>query len=81
MQKKLKVGVVFGGPSSEHEVSLNSGKNVLRNLDTKKYTAIAIKIPKKVNWLIPFIQKVKKVDVAFLALHGRFGEDGKIQAI
>lgn len=81
MKKKLKIGVVFGGPSSEHDVSVNSGKNIFQNLDKNKYTPVAIKISKTGNWLIPFIQKVKKVDVVFLALHGKFGEDGKIQAI
>jgi D-alanine-D-alanine ligase len=60
---------------------VNTGKQVLNSLDVKKYIPIAIKIPKKGNRLIPFIQKIKKVDVAFLALHGQFGEDGKIQAI
>lgn len=81
MQKKLKVGVVFGGPSSEHEVSLKTGNQVLHSLDQKKWIPIAIKIPKKGHWLLPFIKKVKKVDVVFLALHGQFGEDGKVQAI
>lgn len=81
MRKKLKVGVVFGGPSSEHEVSLNTGKEVLHNVDLKKYSPVGIKIPKKGNWLVSFIHQVKKIDVVFLALHGQFGEDGKIQAI
>lgn len=81
MKKKLKVGVVFGGPSSEHDISVKTGKQVVSCLDIKKYVPIAIKIPKKGDWLIPFIKKIKKVDVAFLALHGQFGEDGKIQAI
>lgn len=81
MQKKLKVGVVYGGPSSEYKVSVNSGMNVLRYLDKKKYVSVALQIPKRGDWLVPFIKKIKKVDVAFLALHGRFGEDGKIQAV
>lgn len=33
----MKIGVIYGGMSSEHEVSIMSGKNVLDNLDNKKY--------------------------------------------
>jgi D-alanine-D-alanine ligase-like ATP-grasp enzyme len=38
-KKKLKVGILMGGPSSEHEVSLSTGKMVLKNLDPGKFEA------------------------------------------
>ena len=109
----------MGGPSPEHEVSLNSGQEVLANLDNKKYIPYPIVIDKNNRWLLPraesteisaspqktfqhsqeywnvlndsvavvseksSIQKLaaKKPCVAFIAMHGKYGEDGTIQAI
>jgi D-alanine-D-alanine ligase len=39
MQKKIKVGIIFGGKSAEHEVSLQSAKNVIEAIDKDKYEA------------------------------------------
>jgi len=50
--KKLKIGVLMGGPSAEHEVSLASGQNVLENLDKSKYQPVAIKISKDNKWFL-----------------------------
>ncbi len=49
-KKKLKVGVLFGGRSAEHEVSLVSAFSVIKNLDYKKYEAVPIGITKKGEW-------------------------------
>lgn len=81
----IKVGVLMGGPSAEHEVSLATGKNVIQYLDKTKYLPIAIKISKKGQWMVDgkaADQKkiLKYCDVFFNALHGAFGEDGTIQA-
>ena len=43
-KKKLKVGVLFGGKSAEHEVSINSANNVIKALDKAKYQITPIKI-------------------------------------
>ena len=51
MTKKLRVGIIFGGKSAEHEVSINSAKNVMRALDKNKYEAIPIGIGKDGRWL------------------------------
>ena len=51
--KKLRVGVLFGGRSGEHEVSLVSAASVLNGLDPKKYTAIPIGITKAGRWVLP----------------------------
>lgn len=48
---RLKIGLIFGGKSGEHEVSLRSAKEVLDNLDKDKYEIIPIAITKKGNWL------------------------------
>ncbi len=50
MKRKLKVGIVFGGKSSEHEVSLQSAKNVIEALDKDKYEVVLIGIDKTGRW-------------------------------
>lgn len=49
---KLKIGLIFGGKSGEHEVSLKSAKEVWDNLDQEKYDIVPIAITKKGKWLI-----------------------------
>jgi D-alanine-D-alanine ligase len=51
-QKKLRVGVIFGGRSGEHEVSLASAASVIRALDPGKYEAVPIGITKDGRWLV-----------------------------
>ena len=51
-QKKLRVGVLFGGRSGEHEVSLASAASVIRALDPEKYEAVPIGITKEGQWLV-----------------------------
>src|ERR1700730_19303807 len=50
-QRKLRVGVLFGGRSGEHEVSLASAASVIRELDPEKYEAVPIGITKEGRWL------------------------------
>lgn len=73
----MRVGVIMGGISSEREVSLNSGQSILANLDKEKYEIIPIVIDAKED----LFTKVKDIDFALLALHGKFGEDGTVQAV
>ena len=86
----IKVGVVRGGPSSEYEVSLKTGANVLSHLRGDKlnsiYKTIDILIDKNGIWhkngIPTTIEKIfHSVDVIFNALHGDYGEDGKIQQV
>src|SRR5271154_3913803 len=51
-QKKLRVGIIFGGRSGEHEVSLASAASVIRALDPEKYEAVPIGITKDGRWLV-----------------------------
>ncbi len=51
-RKKLRVGVIFGGRSSEHEVSLVSAESVMKNLDKAKYHVVPIGVDKKGQWLM-----------------------------
>ena len=82
---KKKVGVLRGGPSSEYEVSLKTGKSVIDNL-ADRYEVLDIFIDKEGTWHylgtpIKPEHVFKKVDVIFNALHGAYGEDGTVQKL
>src|SRR5215813_7415154 len=51
LSKKLKVGVIFGGRSGEHEVSLRSAESIINALDRNKYEVVPIAITKQGKWL------------------------------
>lgn len=51
-KQKIRIGLIFGGKSGEHEVSLKSAKEVMENLDKDKYDIVPIAITKKGNWLV-----------------------------
>ena len=72
-----KIGVLLGGLSSEREVSLASGNAILKALKEKGYHPVAIDVSKDIA------QKIHEagIEIAFIALHGRFGEDGAIQGL
>lgn len=78
MKKRLKIGVLFGGKSAEHEVSIMSANNVINALDKNKYKINRIKINKngKFNFAI-----FKNYDVIFPVMHGPYGEDGSMQGL
>lgn len=75
--KDKKIGVLLGGVSEEREISLKTGSAVLKALLAKGYKAVAIDAGKD---LAGELVK-KKIEVAFLALHGRYGEDGCVQGL
>ena len=56
--KKIQVGIIFGGKSGEHEVSIISAKSVINALDKEKYEAVPIFINKTGQWLIGFDQNL-----------------------
>ena len=72
-----RVGVLAGGPSSEREISLRSGKAVYDALIREGVNVFFVDVRDNIYDII----KSEKMDVAFLALHGKFGEDGTIQKI
>ena len=77
MNKNLTVGVLMGGMSSERPISLKSGKAVAEALRSRGYSVVEIDVgPSTPAELVEH-----KVDVAWLALHGSFGEDGCIQGL
>src|SRR4051812_8587406 len=50
MARRIRVGILFGGRSAEHEVSLQSAKNIIDAIDTNKYEVVLISIDKKGQW-------------------------------
>ena len=77
MSAPLRIGVLMGGTSAEREVSLNTGAAVLAGLRRKGYDAVAI----DVDATVPERLERERVQLAFIALHGRLGEDGAIQGL
>jgi D-alanine-D-alanine ligase len=76
-----RVGILMGGPSSEREISLKSGNAVYEALKESGLKVIPIEIvTDNIGDNINLI-KSHKINCAFVALHGRFGEDGQIQEI
>jgi len=73
---KKKIGILFGGKSAEHEISLSSAKNVFDAIDKTKFDPMLIMIDKAGKWKVT---DVFMFDVIFPILHGPFGEDGTIQ--
>jgi D-alanine-D-alanine ligase len=85
------VGVVCGGPSLEHEISLKSGHEVLEHIDRDRFDATPVIIGKRSQWTVggdevgdalagAHAMREVGIDCCFLALHGPYGEDGRVQA-
>ena len=62
---KLKLGVIFGGMSTEHDVSVVSGKSILKNLDKNKYEVYPIYISKEGTWYL-FDDKTKEYIIKWM---------------
>jgi D-alanine-D-alanine ligase len=89
-----RIGVIFGGANSEHEVSTNSARSVVANLDPELFEGVLIGIGRDGRWhRVDSIDELATaaggsrlpdldgIDVAFPVLHGRFGEDGTVQGL
>ena len=94
-----KVLFLFGGNSSEHEISCKSVINVIDNVDTEKYIYRVVGITKDGKWIecdkeniidgtwydmdeiSNIIEYLKRYDVVFPVMHGKGGEDGKLQGL
>ncbi|MGQ9507796.1 MAG: D-alanine--D-alanine ligase [Thermodesulfobacteriota bacterium] len=75
--KKSKIGVLMGGLSREREISLKTGKAILKALIEKGYQACGI----DVGYDLADKLLKENIEIAFIALHGRYGEDGTIQGM
>jgi D-alanine-D-alanine ligase len=105
-EKKLRVGIIMGGMSSEREVSLESGRNIFNKIDRMRYEPVPLFLDCRGRFWridmrllmrnstadieedladqacrIPYEELPGVMDLAFLALHGKYGEDGCIQGL
>ncbi|MFM2123585.1 MAG: hypothetical protein RL328_36 [Acidobacteriota bacterium] len=81
---KVRVAVLCGGRSGEHEISLRSSEAILKGLDASKYDVSRVFISKEGNWEPgPIVPQpgANPFDVVFPILHGTFGEDGTVQGL
>jgi D-alanine-D-alanine ligase len=82
---KLRVAVIYGGRTGEHEVSVRSAKAVMDGMDPDKYEKIEYFIDKEGKWsprpIVPEPGAHPEIDVVFPVLHGTFGEDGTMQGL
>lgn len=81
----LRVAVVYGGRSGEHEVSLRSAEAVMDALERRGYRVAPYLISKDGRWqpgpILPVPGANPDIDVVFPVLHGTFGEDGTVQGL
>ncbi|NMC95067.1 MAG: D-alanine--D-alanine ligase [Syntrophorhabdus sp.] len=75
--KAQRVGVLMGGRSSERDISFKSGKAVIKGLKRRGYNVTAIDVDPDLAIKL----KRKHIGAAFIALHGRWGEDGSVQGL
>lgn len=89
------IGLFFGGPSNEHEVSISSAKNIVANFPDKKYKLLLVFWDKQGKfYLVKNIDDLRKnrqaiveeklkekIDIALLMTHGKNGEDGVLQSL
>ena len=77
--EKLKIGVVAGGISSEREISLKSGRAVHESLSKNGFSSKLIDINSQEK--LKSLETYKGLDLVFIMIHGKGGEDGEIQSI
>ena len=77
--KRNRIGVIMGGVSAEREVSLRTGEGVAAALEARGHDVA------RIAWItsatLPELVRMARIDVAFIALHGRGGEDGCVQGL
>jgi D-alanine-D-alanine ligase len=72
-----RIGVLCGGLSAEREVSLRTGEAICATLAERGFDAVRIYVDRDLDLVL----RQTRIDVAFLALHGRYGEDGCVQGL
>ena len=82
---KIRVAVLYGGRSGEHEISLRSAESIIAALDPARYEVLRFFISKEGRWepraISPDPTANPGIDVVFPVLHGTFGEDGTVQGL
>ncbi|MEK7612104.1 MAG: D-alanine--D-alanine ligase [Patescibacteria group bacterium] len=91
-KKPLHIALIMGGPSHEHDVSLKTGEQIQKYLSQTAHTVMPVIVSHKKEWQFSdgtkhhvgkAIQYLKEnnIDMAFIAMHGAYGEDGTIQGL
>jgi D-alanine-D-alanine ligase len=82
---KIRLALIYGGRSGEHEISVRSAESVKKALDPARYELIEYFIDKSGKWrpkpILPEPGANGAIDVVFPLLHGTFGEDGTVQGL
>ena len=82
---KIRVALVYGGRSGEHEISLRSAESVIAAMNPERYEIARFLIDKEGHWsprpILPEPGAHPDIDVVFPMLHGTFGEDGTMQGL
>jgi D-alanine-D-alanine ligase len=82
---KIRLALIYGGRSGEHEISVRSAESVKKALDPAKYEVSDFFIDKAGKWhpkpIVPEPGGNGEIDVVFPLLHGTFGEDGTVQGL
>ena len=73
--KNLRIGILAGGRSAEREISVKTGNAVAGSLKRNGYNVIMFDLDEN------FSENLKNIDVCFIALHGTYGEDGRVQGV
>jgi D-alanine-D-alanine ligase len=90
MGQAIRIAVIFGGRSGEHEISCRSADSIMAHLDPARYEVVPVGIGRDGSWSVAggpaegigsAIRALGGVDLAFPALHGPYGEDGTVQAL
>ncbi|HEX4164765.1 MAG TPA: D-alanine--D-alanine ligase family protein [Bryobacteraceae bacterium] len=84
-RNKIRVALLYGGRSGEHDISIRSADSIKRSLDAEQYQVTDYFIGRDGKWgsraIIPEPGSNPDIDVVFPVLHGTFGEDGTIQGL
>lgn len=81
---KIKLGIIYGGVSTEHEVSISSYESIVNNINKDKYEITSFYISKDGTWFTDgkrtkdVFNSLKEMDCVFPILHGKNGEDGSV---
>lgn len=78
-ERRIRVAILEGGPSHEHEVSLKSAAHVAAHLPKERYAAERVRMSRQGEWETPLSSFREQADIAFIAMHGAYGEDGTLQ--
>ncbi|MFH0955851.1 MAG: D-alanine--D-alanine ligase [Candidatus Falkowbacteria bacterium] len=80
MTNKIKIALLTGGNSNERKISLKSGKKIINAINSKKYQVSVFDLKTDLKKFLS-LALAKKFDLIFPALHGAYGEDGKLQGM